>query len=159
VNTRPALAAAALLACSAGALAQNYRARPLVPGEEPVYADPADTTTEMEWTTVDAGGGRLGGGGFLLDGTVGQAEPGEMSDGPLSLAGGFWVTLHAGPACYANCDQSTAAPVLNVLDFNCFLNRFATGDPYGNCDGSTMAPALNILDFSCFLNRFAAGCP
>jgi hypothetical protein len=62
-------------------------------------------------------------------------------------------------ACYANCDGSTIAPVLNVLDFNCFLNRFSTGDSYANCDGSTAAPVLNVLDFNCFLNRFAAGCP
>jgi hypothetical protein len=46
-----------------------------------------------------------------------------------------------------------------VLDFACFLNRFAAGDPYANCDGSTTAPTLNVLDFACFLNRFAAGCP
>jgi sugar lactone lactonase YvrE len=64
-----------------------------------------------------------------------------------------------GSACYANCDQSTAAPVLNVLDFNCFLNRFSAGDSYANCDQSTAAPVLNVLDFNCFLNRFSAGCP
>ncbi len=60
--------------------------------------------------------------------------------------------------CYANCDGSTTAPVLNVLDFSCFLNRFAAGDSYANCDGSTTPPVLNVLDFTCFLNRFAAGC-
>ena len=63
------------------------------------------------------------------------------------------------PACYANCDASTTSPALNVLDFACFLNRFAAGDSYANCDGSTTPPVLNVLDFSCFLNRFAAGCP
>jgi photosystem II stability/assembly factor-like uncharacterized protein len=63
------------------------------------------------------------------------------------------------PPCYANCDGSTVAPVLNVLDFNCFLNRFAAGESYANCDGSTIAPVLNVLDFNCFLNAFAAGCP
>jgi hypothetical protein len=61
--------------------------------------------------------------------------------------------------CYPNCDGSTAVPVLNVLDFNCFLNRFSAGDAYANCDGSTAAPVLNVLDFNCFLNRFSAGCP
>jgi hypothetical protein len=61
--------------------------------------------------------------------------------------------------CYANCDGGTAEPVLNVLDFNCFLNRFAVGDSYANCDRSTTPPILNVIDFSCFLNRFAAGCP
>jgi carboxypeptidase A4 len=65
-----------------------------------------------------------------------------------------WMT-----PCYANCDGSTASPVVNVLDFNCFLNRFAAGDSYANCDGSTVSPVLNILDFNCFLNKFAAGCP
>src|SRR5437763_420412 len=31
------------------------------------------------------------------------------------------------PPCYANCDASTALPILNVNDFSCFLNRFAAG--------------------------------
>jgi hypothetical protein len=63
------------------------------------------------------------------------------------------------PACYVNCDLSSVAPILSVLDFNCFLNAFAGGSPYANCDKSTAAPTLNVLDFNCFLNRFAAGCP
>jgi hypothetical protein len=62
------------------------------------------------------------------------------------------------PACYANCDQSTVEPVLNVLDFNCFLNRFSSGESYANCDHSTIAPVLNVLDFNCFLNSFSTGC-
>jgi hypothetical protein len=62
------------------------------------------------------------------------------------------------PPCYANCDGSTTPPILNVLDFSCYLNRFAAGDTYANCDGSTTPPVLNVLDFSCFLNKFAAGC-
>ena len=38
-----------------------------------------------------------------------------------------WAEAHFHSACYANCDGSTTAPVLNVLDFSCFLNRFAAG--------------------------------
>ncbi len=60
--------------------------------------------------------------------------------------------------CYANCDGSTAQPILNVNDFQCFLNVFAAGDPSGNCDGSAAPPTLNVNDFQCFLNAFAAGC-
>ena len=83
----------------------------------------------------------------------------------LSLDGGFtWAPslgstriILSGP-CYANCDQSAAAPVLNVIDFACFLNHFAAGDPYANCDGSSTVPVLNVSDFACFLNKFAAGC-
>ncbi len=65
----------------------------------------------------------------------------------------------APPSCYPNCDNSTSAPVLNVLDFACFLNRYASGDTYANCDSSTTPPVLNVLDFACFLNSFASGCP
>ncbi len=63
-----------------------------------------------------------------------------------------------GNPCYPNCDNSTTSPVLNILDFSCFLNRFAANDPYANCDGSTTPPVLNVLDFACFLNSFATGC-
>jgi len=62
-------------------------------------------------------------------------------------------------ACYANCDGSVGAPILNVLDFSCFIGRYVSGDSRANCDGSTTPPVLNILDFQCFLTRFAAGCP
>jgi hypothetical protein len=61
--------------------------------------------------------------------------------------------------CYANCDGSTVPPVLNVNDFQCFLNKFAANDPTANCDGSTAPPILNVNDFQCFVNRFAVGCP
>jgi hypothetical protein len=61
-------------------------------------------------------------------------------------------------SCYANCDGSTAPPILNVADFSCFLAKFAANDPYANCDESTSPPVLNVADFSCFLAQFAAGC-
>ncbi|MEX2217924.1 MAG: choice-of-anchor R domain-containing protein [Phycisphaerales bacterium] len=61
--------------------------------------------------------------------------------------------------CYANCDDSTQAPVLNVQDFGCFLTRYAAGEAYANCDDSTQPPVLNVQDFGCFLTKYAAGCP
>jgi hypothetical protein len=76
--------------------------------------------------------------------------------------------LTLGSVCYANCDGSTAAPVLNVDDFTCFINEYASAQTlpheqqvtaYANCDGSTIAPALNVDDFTCFINEFAQGCP
>lgn len=72
------------------------------------------------------------------------------------------------PVCYANCDASTTPPVLNVDDFTCFINEFASAQSlpyeqqlvhYANCDSSTTAPVLNVEDFTCFINAFAAGCP
>jgi hypothetical protein len=61
--------------------------------------------------------------------------------------------------CYANCDRSTAPPVLNVNDFTCFLNAFAAGLPYANCDGRCAAPTYSVTDFQCFMDLYAAGCP
>jgi hypothetical protein len=60
--------------------------------------------------------------------------------------------------CQANCDGSTAPPILNANDFQCFLNKFAAGDSTANCDCSTAPPILNANDFQCFINKFAAGC-
>jgi hypothetical protein len=60
--------------------------------------------------------------------------------------------------CYANCDQSTATPMLTVNDVQCFLNRFAAGEGYANCDGSAAGPVLTANDFQCFLNAYAVGC-
>jgi hypothetical protein len=61
--------------------------------------------------------------------------------------------------CYANCDNSTTAPILNVNDFICFQTQFAAGTSYANCDNSTTPPVLNVNDFICFQTQFAAGCP
>jgi hypothetical protein len=63
-----------------------------------------------------------------------------------------------GNPCPANCDNSTTAPILNVADFTCFLQRFAAGDPRANCDNSSGPFALNVADFTCFLQQFAQGC-
>jgi hypothetical protein len=68
------------------------------------------------------------------------------------------VNVSVGTPCYANCDSSSSSPILNINDFQCFINAFASGDPYANCDGSTAPPILNVNDFQCFLNAFAAGC-
>jgi hypothetical protein len=82
----------------------------------------------------------------------------ELVQGGIS-AQHIGVLVESAPAtCYANCDQSTTVPFLNVLDFNCFLNQFSAGASYANCDGSTIPPVLNVLDFNCFLNRFSQGC-
>ena len=65
----------------------------------------------------------------------------------------FW---NGSPLCYANCDQSTANPVLTGNDFMCFIDRFVNQDPYANCNG---AGGINAADFGCYLNQYASGCP
>ncbi|MFN0132477.1 MAG: GC-type dockerin domain-anchored protein [Phycisphaerales bacterium] len=105
--------------------------------------------------------GAIGLNGWTLKQAVATSPDGRFIVGiGLNQEGFHEAWLASIPAfCYANCDNSVAAPALSVADFTCFLNRFAAGDPYTNCDGSTTPPALNIADFVCFLSAFAAGCP
>jgi len=55
--------------------------------------------------------------------------------------------------CLADCNGDGS---LNILDFTCFQDLFASGDPDADCnnDGS-----LDVLDFICFQGAFSAGCP
>ena len=88
------------------------------------------------------------------------SAPSQLYYGCASHAGmGGPITIVYPPSCYPNCDGSTAAPVLNVADFTCFLQRYAAGESYANCDQSATPPVLNVADFTCFLQRYAAGCP
>jgi hypothetical protein len=103
---------------------------------------------------------------------VGQARSASSLTALTGSATFFTVlqlTVGAGTSsCYANCDGSTVEPILNVDDFTCFINEYATSqglphaqqvEAYANCDGSTVEPALNVDDFTCFINAYAMGCP
>ena len=81
--------------------------------------------------------------------------------GVVTWDGPAWIAHHVDPAfpCFANCDGSSGAPMLDIYDFLCFMQRFAAGDPSANCDGSTALPVLNVADFTCFLQKYTAGCP
>jgi len=47
---------------------------------------------DLSWYTVDGGGARSSGGGFTLEGSVGQPDAGTLSGGGYTLQGGFWIT-------------------------------------------------------------------
>jgi probable HAF family extracellular repeat protein len=86
---------------------------------------------------------------------------GTYNDGPGGLADGVRAfVLDAGSLtnCKANCDYSTTAPVLNALDFLCFLNKFVRNSEDANCDGSDGSPLLTATDFACFMMVYTAGC-
>jgi acetyl esterase/lipase len=74
----------------------------------------------------------------------------------------FFVSRFLGtactPSCYANCDGSTATPLLTPNDFACFMNRYVNRAAYANCDDSTVPPVFTPNDFLCFVNSYAAGC-
>jgi hypothetical protein len=113
---------------------------------------------DLSWSTSDGGGLMWSVGGvFSLGGTIGQADAGVSQTATYACLGGFWSAAGGSP-CYANCDGSTVAPILNVSDFICFQTKYAAGDAYANCDGSTVPPVLNVSDFICFQTKYAQGC-
>jgi hypothetical protein len=58
--------------------------------------------------------------------------------------------------CYADCDTSTGIGHLDIFDFLCFQDAFATGSSYADCTGDEQ---LDVFDFLCFQDAFARGCP
>lgn len=59
------------------------------------------------------------------------------------------------PNCYADCDLNPGPAKLTANDFVCFLSKFVRKDPYANCD---LNASFDAADFQCFLNRYATGC-
>jgi hypothetical protein len=43
----------------------------------------------LSWYTIDGGGESSSGGGYTLDGTLGQPDAGSLSGGSYTLVGGF----------------------------------------------------------------------
>lgn len=52
---------------------------------------------QLSWWTVDSGGGVSTGDEYLLQGTVGQHDAGELHGGSYTLAGGYWQPLDREP--------------------------------------------------------------
>lgn len=117
-----------------------------------------DGLATLHWplTAAQVSGGQVWFAQWLV---TDAAAPGGIARSTIARLPVFCGSSGCPPVCgYANCDGSTAQPVLNVADFACFLNRFASGDLYANCDQSTTPPLLTVNDFGCFLNAFASGC-
>jgi len=83
----------------------------------------------------------------------------------LAIAGGFteaggvsshFIARRDSCDCYADCDQSSGQGVLDIFDFLCFQNAFASGAAYADCDDNAQ---IDVFDFLCFQDAFARGCP
>jgi ligand-binding sensor domain-containing protein len=92
----------------------------------------------------------------------------QVSSLAFDARGDLWIGHEAGEgvnrvsfdSCYADCDQSTSAGVLDIFDFLCFQNSFVSGAAYAcDCDTSTGTGVCDVFDFLCFQNAFVAGCP
>ena len=72
-NRLAALATALLLSAAASVSAQSYN---------------------IDWFTIDGGGGTSSGGAYSLSGTIGQPDAGAMSGGAYTLIGGDPAQRH-----------------------------------------------------------------
>ncbi len=45
---------------------------------------------QLDWWTVDSGGGSSHSGIYSMSGTIGHPDAGSLSGGEFTLAGGFW---------------------------------------------------------------------
>ena len=86
---------------------------------------------EMDWHTVDTGGGTSSGGVYTLSGTVGQLDAGTLTGGPFTLEGGFWPGA-AGVVCDADANGDCDAVDL-VWIVRCHSDPSGCGCP-GNPD-------------------------
>ena len=105
---------------------------------------PALAQFQIDWYTIDGGGGSSAGGAFSLTGTIGQSDAGAAAGGGFECGSGFWGGSLGSAPCYANCDGSTIAPILNVNDFICFQTKFAASDPWR----SMFFPVLPVATFA-----------
>jgi hypothetical protein len=99
---------------------------------------------ELNWSTIDGGGGTSSGGAYVLTGTIGQPDAAWSAGGNYELLGGFWP---GGPLCF--------------VDFYSFA-RFAeqwlyTGDGLAaDLDGSTV---VDFGDLKLFVEEWLYSCP
>ena len=88
-NSTPLLSLTLLLLASAGAGAQS--------------AGPF----QVQWLTIDGGGGmQSAGGGWRINGTIGQPDAGILAGGSFKLEGGFWSGVTVA--------QTPGAPLLKI---------------------------------------------
>jgi hypothetical protein len=103
---------------------------------------------EVDWYTVDGGGGTSSGGDFVLSGTIGQPDAGTMAGEDYILVGGFWAGQKF---CF-----------VNLPDLSNFLNEWLlkeseVGHPLDadfNQDGE-----VNLKDYNILCSYWMQYCP
>jgi len=104
---------------------------------------------EINWYTIDGGGGTSSAGLYTIRGTIGQPDAGTMTGGPYALAGGFWL---GGTFCYVDLED-LAGFLTDWLD---------SGDLPGNLDypdNPVPTNPVDLADFSILAAHWLTYCP
>jgi hypothetical protein len=84
---------------------------------------------DLSWHSIDAGGVMHStGGDFELSGTIGQPDAGVLTNGSLTLTGGFWFATPIG-----DCNQDGVTGLSDMPSFEECLLGPAALVPSGSC--------------------------
>ena len=105
---------------------------------------------QINWYTIDGGGGTSSGGPYQLSGTIGQPDAGYHYEAPYELLGGFWV---GGPLC-----------IVNLEDFAMFAAHWLDGpcnDENDWCGGADLNQVndVTIDDLTILTGYWLEICP
>src|ERR1051325_9909153 len=75
----------------------------------------ASAQTNIDWFSIDAGGGAASSANYLINGTIGQADAGILTSANYSIIGGFWAVQNLGPATALPELHIATAPAATVL--------------------------------------------
>jgi hypothetical protein len=101
---------------------------------------------EINWYTIDGGGGRSTGGPYVLTGTIGQPDAAWSKGGNYELLGGFWP---GGPLCFVNFEH-----------FARFAEQWwltGTGSPADLYED--LSNQVNYHDLRVFVEQWLCYCP
>ncbi len=113
---------------------------------------------ELDWSTIDGGGGTVSGGTFVVSATIGQPDAGAtLTGGTFSLSGGFWPGAGSvGPGCVPDFDGDG---FVDFFDFDLFVVCFEGGGcPPGRTADIDGDGFVDFFDYDQYVIAFEAGC-
>ncbi|MBN1766777.1 MAG: hypothetical protein JW860_16100 [Sedimentisphaerales bacterium] len=98
----------------------------------------------LTWSTMDSGGGSSSGGPYLLMGTIGQPDTGQMNKSDYEIQGGFWPGW---PLC-----------IVDMADFANFAQNWLANGPDFPADLDESG-SVNLTDMQIFAWYWLDFCP
>ncbi len=100
---------------------------------------------EIPWYTVDGGGGTSSGGDFVLRGTIGQPDAGDLSGGDFTLRGGFWQTFGVGCGdCPTDVDANGETEAFDLANLLGAWGPVTPGSACLDADGNGFIEAFDL---------------
>ena len=98
-----------------------------------VYA-PSGGPYDLNWTTIDGGGGLSTGGPYSLSGTIGQPDASYSAGGSYEVLGGYWP---GGALCF-----------VEFADFARFADYWLVGDSGADLDGDADVDFADVRELA-----------